>query len=638
MRNILLIVFMAAAFSSQSQTLFTYGTAKVDQKEFWRAYSKNNNGATDEKSIREYLDLFIRFKLKVQAAKDAKLDTLPAIKNDIAGFRAQILEQFLRNQSTGKDIITEAVERSKTEIEAAHIFVAYDKDSTKAKAQIDKAYQQLQSGADFKKLARELSTNAYVLSTEGYIGYVSVFSLPYNLETILYALPAGSYSKPVAGINGYHILKVMSKRNSAGTLKVAQILIATPANATVEEIAAAKTKAQTVYQLAKKGDKFEDLALQYSEDKMTFQNGGLLPDFSFTKFDATFSKAAFGLQKDGDISEPVQTSAGFHIINRISLTPVKTDISDPLLLQEYTDKVSNDSRINIANARMKEQMQKASGYKALPYNEQQLWTLTDTMLKAKNYASFFKANQQKPLFLLKDKTVTVSDWLRFVKSQQTNPNAKLQLDYKNVMKQFVETTAEQYYKDRLETMNEDFRYQIKEFSEGSLLFEVMERKIWSVAPADSAGLVTFYKANKTKYKWQPSVNAIVFNCSDTSVANRALLLMKKDPLKWKDYMEGFNGTALADSGRFEFNQLPVTEQRDFKTGAFTPVVTNTNDGSSSFCYIVKVYNTEDQRSFDEAKGLVINDYQLLLEEQWISQLKKKYPVKVNEAVVKGMVK
>ena len=206
------------------------------------------------------------------------------------------------------------------------------------------------------------------------------------------------------------------------------------------------------------------------------------------------------------------------------------------------------------------------------------------------------------------------------------------------MKQFVETTAEQYYKDRLESMNENFRYQIKEFSEGSLLFEVMERKIWSVAPTDSAALVNFYTGNKTKYKWQPSVNAIVFNCSDTSVANRALLLMKKDPLKWKDSMDGFNGTALADSGRFEFNQLPVTEQRGFTTGTFTPVITNTNDGSSSFCYIVKVYNTEDQRSFDEAKGLVINDYQLLLEEQWINQLKKKYPVKVNEAVVKGMVK
>lgn len=638
MRNILLTLFMVASFSSQSQTLFTYGTNNVDKKEFWRAFSKNNNGATDEKSIREYLDLFIRFKLKVQAAKDARLDTLPAIKNDIAGFRAQIIEQYIRNQSAGKDMITEAIERSKTEIEVAHIFIAYDTDSTKAKTQIDKAYLQLQTGADFKKLAGELSTNAYVISTDGYIGYVSVFSLPYEMENVLYNLPVGSFSKPVAGANGYHIFKVISKRNSLGNLKAAQILIATPANASAEETAAAKAKAEMIYQLAVKGEKFEDLALKYSEDKMTFQNGGQLPEFNYTKFDAVFSKAAFGLLKDGDISGPVQTSAGFHIIKRISLKPVGTDLSDPLLLQEYTDKVNNDSRINIANARTKEQMLKAGGYKALPYNEKQLWALTDTMLKSKNYASFFKTGQQKPLFSLKDKIVTVADWLKYVKSQQTNPNAKLQLDYKNTMKQFIENTAEQHYKDRLETVNEDFRYQLKEFSEGSLLFEVMERKIWSVAPADSIGLVNFYNANKSRYKWQPSVNAIVFNCSDTSVANKALLMMKKDPVKWKEYMDNFNGTALADSSRFEYSQLPVTEPGSLKAGMFTPVVTNTNDGSSSFCYIIKVYKTEDQRNFDEAKGLVINDYQLLLEEQWISQLKKKYPVKVNEAVVKGMAK
>ncbi len=69
---------------------------------------------------------------------------------------------------------------------------------------------------------------------------------------------------------------------------------------------------------------------------------------------------------------------------------------------------------------------------------------------------------------------------------------------------------------------------------------------------------------------------------------------------------------------------------------FTTVETNANDGSSSFCYIIQQFPGDDQRSFTDAKGLVINDYQLQMEEQWINQLKKKYPVKVNEAVVKGL--
>ena len=154
MRNILFFVMMAASLSSQAQTLFTYGTKKVDKQEFWRAFSKNNNGATDEKSIREYLDLFIRFKLKVQAARDAKLDTLPNIQNDIAAFRAQIIDQYMRNQGGNKELVNEAIERSASELEVAHVFIGYDNDTAKAKIAIDKAYAQLQTGADFSATSK----------------------------------------------------------------------------------------------------------------------------------------------------------------------------------------------------------------------------------------------------------------------------------------------------------------------------------------------------------------------------------------------------------------------------------------------------------------------------------------------------
>ena len=638
MRNILFFLLMVAVTGSQAQTLFTYGTNKVDKKEFWRAFTKNNNGASDEKAIREYLDLFVRFKLKVQAAKDAMLDTLPNIQNDIAAFRAQIIDQYMRNQGSNKELVNEAIDRSATELEIAHIFVGYDNDTAKAKAAIDKAYTQLQTGADFSATSKTSSTNEYVRSTNGYIGYVSVFSLPYELENAIYATAPGSYSKPVAGKSGYHIFKVINKRATAGKMKAAQILVALPANASQEEIAAARTKAEMVYSLAKKGDAFDKLAQNYSDDKLSFQNGGELPEFGFTKYDAAFSNAAFGLKNNGDISTPIQTASGFHIIKRLELKPGVADKNDAALVQEFNEKVNTDARINVAIAKQREQILKASNYKALPYNEKEVWTITDSLLKTKNYAAVYKANQQKSLFQLGTKVISVTDWLKYAKSLQTANYTPKQTDYKELMKQFVYTTSEQYYKDRLENTNDEVGFQIKEFREGSMLFEIMERNIWSVAPADSAGLVAYYNRNKQKYTWQPSVNAIVFNCADTAVANRALEMMKKDPLKWKDHMEVLGGTALADSSRFELNQLPVAEGANFTAGQFTPVVTNPNDGSASFCYILKVYNSKDQRTYDEAKGLVINDYQLEMEEKWINQLKKKYPVKVNEAVVKSMAK
>ncbi len=628
---------MFACYTVNAQTLFTYGTNAVSKEDFWRAFTKNNSGEINEKAVREYLDLFIRFKLKVKAAKDLKLDTLATITSDVAGFRAQLVEQYMQQLSNSKELVTQAIERAKEELEVVHIFIAYNNDSSYARAQIEKAYKDLQAGADFGKTAFTFSNNDYVKYNNGYIGYITTFSLPYELENIVYGLSVGAWSKPAAGEKGFHIFKLISRRATLGKIKAAQILIGVSKDADPDERAAAKKLIDSVYTMLNNGMKFEEAAKNYSTDKFTFASGGLLPEFTYTAYDAAFSKEVFGLQKDYDITKPFQTSMGWHIVQRISKTTGNIDINDPSAFEEWNAKVKNDSRIYTAVAQMKEQLKKTCGYKAVPHNEQQLWVLTDTMLKAKNYVSFFNANRLKPLFLLKGKTITITDWLQYAKSQRSIIQRNGKNDYNNLMKQFTDETVEQYYKDRMENMNEEFQYQVKEFTEGSLLFEVMERKIWSKAPADSVGLMTYYNSNKNKYKWLPSAGAIIYNCSDTAVANEVIQMMQQNPTKrWKEVMDLMGGKALADSGRFEYAQLPIQTTDDIKPGSFTPVITNPNDGSASFCYIIKTFVGNDQRSFDEAKGLVINDYQLLLEEQWINQLKKKYPIKVNEPVVKSL--
>lgn len=637
MRNLLIAILLLASVFANAQTIFTYGTKAVSKDEFWRAFTKNNTGTVSQTSIREYLDLYIRFKLKVQAAKDLKLDTLPNITSDVAGFRAQLIEQYMRQMSASKELVTQASERAKQELEIAHIFFAYNNDSTGAKTQIEKAYKEIQSGADFGKTAMAFSNNDYVKYNKGYIGYITTFSLPYEMENVVYGLTPGSYSKPVAGVKGWHIFKLISKRSAMGKMKAAQILIGIRKDAEPDEKVNAKNLIDSIYYWITNGMKFEDAARMYSTDKFSFSTGGVIQEFTYTTYDASFAKEAFALKTDSAVSKPFLTSMGWHIVKRISLTPLNTDLNDPVVFEEWNSKVSNDTRIFLAIEKAKVQLKAACGYKALPYNEKELWTLTDTMLKAKDYVSFFKANRQKPFFLLKGKTVSVADWLQYVKSLRSISQINGKNDYTALVKQFTNETVEQYYKDRLETMNDDFRYQVSEFNEGSLLFEVMERKIWSKAPADSIGLIKYYGANKAKYKWQPSVGAIVFNCSDSAVANEVVKAMQQNPTKrWKEIMDLMGGKALADSGRFEYAQLPIQNVNEIVPGSFTPILTNTNDGSASFCYIIKTFAGNDQRSFDEAKGLVINDYQLLLEEQWMNQLKKKYPVKLNEVVVKGL--
>jgi peptidyl-prolyl cis-trans isomerase SurA len=622
----------------QAQTLFTFGSNKVTSEEFSRAFRKNNTGNKDEKALREYLDLYTRFKLKVQAAKDLRMDTLSNLKNDIAGFRAQISEQYLEKNTYTKQMIQEAYQRGLTEVEAAHIFVAYEGDSVAAKNKIDAAYQELKKGTDFGTTSRNYSTDPYVKATDGYLDFISVFSLPYELETIVYTLQPGSYSTPVAGKKGWHIFKTISTRKNSGELLASQILFAIPENASQEEKSAIQATADSVYGLLVKGMNFEEAAEKFSNDKYTFQNGGSLQEFHYTDCDPIFARAAFGLKKDGEITKPFKTNNGWHILKRISLKENKKDLSDPETQQAWGDKVNGNSRIQLVNQRYQEQIRKLSGYNALPYNKEELWTLSDSLLETDQYTKMYKDHKSKKIFQLQDKSVSASDWFQFLKNKQSESNGRALNGYDELMKEFTNTTIEQYHKDKLEKTNPEFRLQMQEFTEGSLLFEVMEKTIWSKAPVDSAGLLKHYEDNRSKYLWGASADAIIFNCSDSATANKAYKLMQGNSQSWQTYIEQLGGYALADSSRFELTQLPVSgKELVIKPGMLTSIESNSNDGSASFCYIIRLYPDKEQRDFNAAKGLVINDYQQVLEEKWIASLKKKYPVVVNEVELKKLI-
>ena len=638
MRIVLLTLLVFLMHTSNGQVLFTYGNKKMNTDEFLRAYNKNNIGNKDEKSVREYLELYIRFKLKVQAARDQRMDTLVNLKNDIAGFRGQLAEQYMARQDYSKQMIQEAYERSLYEIEASHVFIAYGNDSAAAKKNIENAWQELKKGNDFAVVSRTYSTDDYVKASDGYLDYISVFSLPYELENIVYSLKPGEYSSPVAGNKGWHIFKVLNKRESSGQLMAAQILFAIPADATQEEKSKIGATADSVYALLKKGYSFEEAVQKWSNDKFTFQTGGVLPEFSYSDCDPVFARTVFALKKNEEISAPFKTSFGWHIVKRLSLKKSEKTLSDPETLQIWTDKVNANPRIKIVEEKHKEQMRKSSGYKALTYDAPKLWILSDSLLTSEQYTKMYQDNRKKNLFQLKEKTVTVEDWFKFVKNKQSLSGGGSLDGWEELMKEFTETTIEQYYKERLEKMNPEFSYQMQEFTEGSLLFEVMEKNIWSKAPTDSAGLASYYEKNKTKYTWGASADAIIFNCADTATANKALKLMQSNSLQWKDYMEKFGGYAIADSGRFELTQLPVSgETSNLIAGTFTPIEINSGDGSSTFSYIIKQYPAGELRNFEAAKGLVINDYQQILEETWIGDLKKKYPVKVNEAELRKLI-
>jgi peptidyl-prolyl cis-trans isomerase SurA len=202
----------------------------------------------------------------------------------------------------------------------------------------------------------------------------------------------------------------------------------------------------------------------------------------------------------------------------------------------------------------------------------------------------------------------------------------------------MERVALEYYRNHLEEYNRDFAFQLTEFKEGNLLFEIMQRKIWDKASADSAGLRDYYEAHKAKYWWDSSADALLFTCNNQKTAEDLKGSLMGHPNDWRQLADSAGATVQADSGRYELAQIPTSLKIKFTPHLFTSFVANKADNSVSFAYLINVYNERAPRNYRDARGFVINDYQTFLEEQWIAALKKKYPVKVEEVVFNGLPK
>lgn len=552
-----------------AQTLFTYGKHAVSKEEFLRAYNKNNNDSNNARmSYSDYLDLYSKFKMKVQSALDAHLDTTQSQKAELESFRYQLSENYLKDDATVKLLIDEAFERSKKDIHVSYIFIPLRKDADTAttratKSLIEQAYERLEN-EPFEKVATSYEN--------GTVGFISVFALPYDIENVVYSLEEGKYSEPFQTASGFYIVKNNKERKAVGQIRVAQILLAFSPATNDEEKKKLASRADSIYNALQKGANFAELARQYSNDNLTWQNGGEMPVFGLGQYDTVFTEAAFSLQKDGDVGKPVLTRFGYHIIKRLEKIDVIEDRTNTGWMDVLREKVMQSDRIQSAQKTLIKNVREVIGNDAAP-------------------------------------TDLSSD-----------------------------SAALDYYRRNLEKYNPEFAEQMKEFKEGNLLFGIMQKKVWDAAVADSAALRNYYNTHKDKYNWENSADAIIVTCTDSSFFQNAVERLKNNMKNWRQWPQETTGGIQADSARFEISQIPVPERTNFTEGLITAPVVNQQDNSITFAYIIRLYNDKSPKKFEDAKGTVINDYQTYLEEQWIAELKKKYPLKINRKVFNSLPK
>jgi peptidyl-prolyl cis-trans isomerase SurA len=647
MKNVVLIfILLLCSNAFFGQTLARYGNQIITREEFLAAFRKNNSHvrATDI-AYRDYLNLYIRYKLKVQAAFDLKLDTLPGQITELQNFKSQIIDQYTNDESSLNQMAKEAFIRSQHDLRISYIFVAASKNAVPADTarpwkKIQEAYQALKNGKDFGEVALQFSEDPYVKDNRGDLDFITVFDLPYAMETVAYHTPPGKYSSVFRTSGGYIILKKTAERTAAGRIHAAQILVTYPYQANDAAKEETKKRADSIYNAIRNGADFAELARKFSGDNLSYQLGGSLPEFGIGKYERGFEITAFNLKKDGDVSEPYASSFGYHIIKRIKRIPVST-LADQKTLDEFKEKIKKDPRIVVSREQMLQTILKRTQFREFIPAGNRFWDYTDSLLQNKKPAPNAGINDQSVLFQFPDKKYTVGDWIAYRKSLRSSPNLTNGKTNTEILNGYRQITAFDYYKQHLEKYNAAFAIQVNEFRDGNLLFEIMQRQIWNQSTADSAGLKKYFETHAEKYWWNPGAEAIIFNSANSKSADKLTGDLQNGIANWRMDVDSLGGQIQADSGRFEWKLIPgggkVNLNRNLTQYHYTESAGIKNK-SVQFAYIIREYPKPSPRTFMEARGLVINDYQNELEDKWIESLKKKYPVTISQAVFKTLPK
>ncbi len=653
--NILLVCmlfFCGAAFNLAAQkndpVLFTVENNPVRVSEFNYIYTKTNGKEADfsKKSLDEYLDLYIRFKLKVQRARELQLDTIPLLKKELEGYRRQLADSYLIDKEVTEKLTREAYERAKQDVEISHILFSMEPNATPEDTL--KTYQaamgirkMIQNGSDFSKIAKDMSDDKSAAKNGGYIGFVNVL-FPngfYNLETAAYTLPVGELSKPVRTNSGYHILKVHSRRPARGEIEAAHILLRNDNHPDGE----GKQLIDSLYLALQQGTSFEALAKEYSEDGRTASKGGYIGFFGINRFMTAFEDAAFAIPEDEGYSEPIQTIVGWHIIKRISKRTIQPYAIEKSRLQTQ---IKRDDRHEQARIAMIEMIKQEAGLKE---NKEVLQAFADTL--PQEFLTFkWKAptkKSDKVLFQLgKDFEVTLGDFTDFLgrASRQRirmGRGTELKTAVDQLYEEFLDSSCMKYEEMQLEKKYPEFKLLMREYEEGILLFEATKMEVWDKASQDSSGLEAFHKRVKDNFRWDERAVATTYNLVPEAADQIDEVKAYARSHNSEEVLAKFNSEdkniLTAENRTVEKKKNELFFQMPWKAGEISEVKESTRSKSLYFTKIEEILPAR-AKTLDEARGYVIAEYQDYLESQWIKELRQRYEVDVKQKVLNSLVK
>lgn len=740
--------------SPEQPVLFTMGDEPVYVDEFKYVYEKHNSNSEDfysHKSVHEYLDLYTNFRLKIKEAEALKMDTAKAFIDELAGHRNSLAKPYLTEKEVSDKLIREAYDRMLEEVRASHILVLTKPedepgDTLNAYKRIQKLKERADAGEEFGELAAKYSEDRSANISKGDLGWFSTFSMVYPFESMAYNTPVGEISDIFRTKFGYHILKVTGRRPTKGNYRVAHIMIRASQGMDKEDSVTAKNKIDEIYAKLQKGENWEELCEQFSEDGNSKNRGGELQLIDVnSRIVNEFKDAAFDLEEVDEISEPIQTPYGWHIIKLLEKIPLQSfeELEPNLKLRIERDSRSElGQKVLLSRLRKENQLVEHAGMLDLAVSKADSSLLSATFKVPEKDKDF-----DKTLISIMDENYSIRDFYRYLlkqkRTRKVSPEYFVKLGYSD----YVDDKLIDYEDRHLEEKYLDFKMLYKEYRDGILMFNLMDDKVWSQSSRDSSGLADYFEKNQSRYQWGKRADAVIYDCENKLIAEKVktemafgkypvknpreatfyyeyrsdelseidldkiLRLSKKvklddsyfvritattskqeasgknsdivvrrlkklkealikdgvpedrileinaayryerekgDKIKrslkvdylsssdraFENYINGISPLGLKITrGKFEAGDMAALDKIDWKPGDYT-----FEDGERT--YFIKIREVLEPRPKElyEVKGEVISNYQEHLENEWLHDLRNKYPVVYNEEEIKKLIK
>jgi len=617
---------------------FKGSTISLD--EFEAAYAKNVGGIENAKkdslsSYVKFLDLYVKYKIKLAEAKEKGFDKDLEILNELNEYKEQISSGYLIEKYIIEPETKKLYERRKWEYRVSHIMFIPEKgkeDSTFKFAET--VLKSIKDGIDFVTLAKKYSQDHNSALYGGDISYVTAGFLPLDFENAVYETNPGEvYPYIVKTKYGYHIIKVTDKRLRIPEIRASHILISFSTNGKIDSANAYK-QAIMILDSLKAGGDFAELATKYSRDIGTLEKGGDLGFFKRRTMVRPFDEAVFNLKKVGDISDIVMTKYGYHIIKLTGKLKTPTYEEDK---QELTD-LFKKNRYNEAVKKLAEKLKPKYEYSFNTTNFVKLVETTDTLMVGQTNDKLDKLKKLE-IFKFKDKSYTIEDVLNIIYSKRENSQKKMTPNFlSNEIENASNEKVLHLEASRLEDLNPQFADLMKDYKKGILVFKIQQTEVWNKIKIDSVKLQDFFNANRDKYIWPDSVDFTeIFSRSD-SLLKHYLKLYKQgesfDTLASKYTERGGFKKKGGNWGmrRADFNDLTKKASTLKNPGEISDLYQNY--GGYSLIRLNKRIPAH-KKTFKEAKNEVAAAYQEIqahnLENEYLRKLEKKYePVILQE--------